>query len=177
MYCRRDKGNVKMKLNHYYKIISYFIITVVILSFFSITTNGADNNTKETNKLPMLWDFGAKKCIPCKRMAPILDQMAEEYKNHFIVKFTDVWIPKNVQEAKEYKITSIPTQIFFDKNGKELWRHVGFISKDDILEKWNSLGYNFIMPKAKCVSVDNKKIEDKNLKNHPKIKTPKVESN
>ena len=52
-------------------------------------------------------------------------------------------MPENVNEAKEHGISSIPTQIFFDKDGKELWRHVGYISKEDILGKWKSLGNDF----------------------------------
>jgi thioredoxin 1 len=143
MYGRRNKRNAEMKLIHHYKIFCYFTAVAIIISFFLCITNGADTDAKEAGKLPMLLDFGAKKCIPCKKMKPLLDQITEEHKEHFIVKFTDVWIPGNVQEAKKYKITSIPTQIFLDKNGKELWRHVGYISKEDIVEKWKSLGYSF----------------------------------
>ena len=143
MHSRRDKRNVEMRRIHYYKSLCCFTATAVIILFFSCITFGADISIKEAGKFPILWDFGAEKCIPCKKMAPILDQMAKEYKDRFIVKFTDVWMPENAQEAKEYKISSIPTQIFLDKNGKELWRHVGFISKEDILAKWKSLGYDF----------------------------------
>jgi thioredoxin 1 len=98
---------------------------------------------KKEEKLPQLIDLGAKKCIPCKMMAPILDELGKEYKGILIVKFIDVWMPENAAEAKKYKISSIPTQIFFDKEGKELWRHVGFISKKDLLKKWKELGYDF----------------------------------
>ena len=132
-----------MKQIRYYKILSRFAAVAIIISFFSCIASGADTDTKEAYKLPMLWDFGSKKCISCKKMAPILDKLAKEYKESFIVKFTDVWMPENVREAKEHGISSIPTQIFLDKNGKELWRHVGYISKEDILEKWKSFGYDF----------------------------------
>ncbi len=121
-------------------------MTIAIVSSFSCDGNAAadiGNQKKGNNSLPMLWDFGAKKCIPCKKMAPLLDKLAEEYKGRFIVKFTDVWMSENVQLAKQHGIQSIPTQIFFDENEKELWRHVGFFSKDNILSKWKSLGYDF----------------------------------
>jgi len=91
----------------------------------------------------MLIDLGAKKCIPCKMMAPILDELTKEYEGMFMVKFIDVWQKENASEAEKYKIESIPTQIFFDENGKELWRHTGFISKADILKKWKELGCDF----------------------------------
>lgn len=93
--------------------------------------------------LPKLVDLGAKKCIPCKRMAPILDELAKEYKGMFDVEFIDVWQPENKEKAKAHAIASIPTQIFFDASGKELWRHEGFISKEDILKKWKELGFTF----------------------------------
>jgi thioredoxin 1 len=118
---------------------SIFVLSMltVLISFSCIA------ETNNNDKRPMLWDFGAKKCMPCIKMVPILDQLSVEYKDYFTVKFTDVWISKNIREAKNFGIESIPTQIFFDKNSKELWRHTGYISKKDILSKWKSLGYDF----------------------------------
>lgn len=105
-------------------------------------------------KLPKLLDLGAKKCIPCKKMAPILEQMEKEYKGILDVEFIDVWQPKNKEKAMKHRIQTIPTQIFFDADGKELWRHIGFISKEDLLAKWKELGYEF-----KVVSGDAAKLE------------------
>ena len=87
---------------------------------------------------PRLLDLGAGKCIPCKMMAPILDELKEEYAGRLDVEFIDVW--QNRDAAGQYGIESIPTQIFFDASGKELYRHQGFIAKDDILKKWQALG-------------------------------------
>lgn len=99
-------------------------------------------------KLPKLVDLGAKKCIPCKKMAPILDELTSEYAGIMDVEFIDVWQEENVPKAQKYGIESIPTQIFLDADGKELWRHEGFISKEDILEKLKSLGYDLIKMKS-----------------------------
>ncbi len=104
------------------------------------TTNEPTATAKVEQVLPKLVDLGAKKCIPCKKMAPILDELTEEYKGVFDVVFIDVWQPENKAEAQKYGIQSIPTQIFFDANGKELGRHEGFISKEDILKKWKAFG-------------------------------------
>jgi len=90
------------------------------------------------NLLPRLVDLGAGKCIPCKAMAPILEQLKTEYKDKFEVVFIDVW--ENPAAAEPYKINLIPTQIFFDKDGKELFRHEGFFAKEDILAKWKEFG-------------------------------------
>ena len=88
--------------------------------------------------LPRLVDLGAGKCIPCKAMAPILEELRKEYAEVFEVVFIDVW--ENPAAAKPYNINLIPTQIFFDAEGKELWRHEGFLAKADILAKWKELG-------------------------------------
>jgi thioredoxin 1 len=87
---------------------------------------------------PRLLDLGATKCIPCKKMAPILEELKQEYVGRMDVEFIDVW--QNRDAAGQYGIESIPTQIFFDAAGKELYRHQGFYAKDDILKKWNELG-------------------------------------
>jgi len=100
-------------------------------------------------KLPLLLDLGAKKCIPCKMLAPILDELAKEYAGVLEVKFVDVWDEANAKEAEKHKIQTIPTQIYFDKDGKELWRHEGFISKEDLLKQWRALGYDFDALKKK----------------------------
>jgi len=88
--------------------------------------------------LPKLLDLGAGKCIPCKMMAPILEELKKEYAGKLEVEFIDVW--KNPDAGRQYGIEVIPTQIFYDTNGKELFRHIGFFAKEDILAKWKELG-------------------------------------
>jgi len=88
--------------------------------------------------LPRLVDLGADKCIPCKMMAPILDELASEYKGQMEVVFIDVW--KDRAAGEKYGIRAIPTQIFYSADGKELFRHTGFYPKADILAKWAELG-------------------------------------
>ncbi len=90
-------------------------------------------------KLPRVVDVGADKCVPCIMMAPELEKLKKEYAGALEVEFVDVW--KRPHDADSYKVRSIPTQIFYDTSGKELARHVGFISKDDILAKFKELGY------------------------------------
>ena len=100
-----------------------------------------ESNKNETVKpMPRLVDLGAGKCIPCKLMAPILEELKVEYADTFKVEFIDVW--ENPEEAKKYGIKLIPTQIFYDTSGKELFRHEGFFSREDILAKWQEFGVN-----------------------------------
>ena len=107
------------------------------------TTNAATAPAKQP--LPKLLDLGANKCIPCKAMAPILEELKKEYAGKLTVEFIDVW--KNPDAGKPYGIRMIPTQIFFDAGGKELFRHTGFFGKDDILAKWKEFGVD--LKKAK----------------------------
>ncbi|MFA6103916.1 MAG: thioredoxin family protein [Victivallaceae bacterium] len=108
----------------------------------SSTTAGKDAPAVKA-RLPKLLDLGAKKCIPCKMMAPILEELTKEYAGVMEVEFIDVWQKENAEKAQKYNIQSIPTQIMFDADGKELWRHEGFISREDIFKKWKELGYDF----------------------------------
>ena len=88
--------------------------------------------------LPRLVDLGAGKCIPCKQMAPILEELKKEYAGRMEVVFIDVW--KNPDAGKAYGVEMIPTQIFYDASGTELFRHTGFFGREDILGKWKELG-------------------------------------
>ena len=88
--------------------------------------------------LPVLIDIGAGTCIPCKLMAPILEDLKKELRGKVTVQFLD--LNKNPKFAQEYGISVMPTQIFYDASGKELFRHEGFFSKEDILAKWKELG-------------------------------------
>lgn len=93
---------------------------------------------------PRLVDLGADRCIPCKMMAPILAQLAKDYAGQLDVVFIDVW--KNKEEGERYGIRVIPTQIFFDTEGQERFRHEGFMSKAQILAKWKELGVELKAP-------------------------------
>lgn len=124
---------------------SIFAVMVALL-FMCMFCGGAE----PVAKLPRLVDFGAKKCIPCKKMAPLLVELSREYSGIMTVEFIDVWEKENVVKADKYNISSIPTQIFFSADGKELWRHEGFIAKADILKQWKLLGYDLAaMKKAR----------------------------
>ena len=83
-------------------------------------------------------DLGAKSCIPCKMMAPIMEKLEKDYKDKAAILFIDVW--KEPDQAKRFGIRTIPTQIFYDKEGKEVYRHVGFMSEDAIVAQLKKMG-------------------------------------
>lgn len=104
----------------------------------AVATVAASAGDSPVVTLPTLLDLGATKCIPCKMMAPILEELKVEYANQLKVVFIDVW--QNPEASKAHNINLIPTQIFLDAEGKELYRHEGFFAKADILAKWKELG-------------------------------------
>ena len=91
--------------------------------------------------LPRLLDLGAHKCIPCQKMAPLLKELTSAYEGQMEVEFIDVW--QDQAAGQKYGISTIPTQIFYGSDGKELFRHAGFYSKKEILAKWAEFGYEF----------------------------------
>lgn len=99
---------------------------------------------KARTPLPRLLDLGATKCIPCKMMVPVLDELTKEYKGQLDVKFIDVW--KDPSAAQKYKVQTIPCQIFFDAKGKEVYRHVGYFPKEDILKAFKDHGIKLKAP-------------------------------
>ncbi len=89
-------------------------------------------------KLPKMVDLGRNTCIPCKMMAPILDELKKEYEGRAIIEVID--LREDMDAARRYRIRVIPTQIFFDADGKEVWRHEGYMPKDQIVAKLAELG-------------------------------------
>ncbi|MFO7595328.1 MAG: thioredoxin domain-containing protein [Desulfocurvibacter africanus] len=83
-------------------------------------------------------DLGAKSCIPCKMMEPILAELEKEYEGRAAIVFIDVY--KHHEQVERFDLRAIPTQIFFDKNGREVKRHMGFMDKASIEAELAKLG-------------------------------------
>jgi thioredoxin 1 len=87
---------------------------------------------------PSLVDFGSTGCVPCDMMAPILETLREKYNGKVDVLF--IHVGQEPILASRYGIQSIPLQIFFDKTGKEVFRHVGFFPQEQIEKKLSEMG-------------------------------------
>ena len=87
---------------------------------------------------PTVIDLGARSCIPCKKMAPILESMSGEYRGKANILFVDVH--EDQEAAKKFRVQMIPTQIFFNAQGKEVKRHIGFMDKTGILKELKIAG-------------------------------------
>jgi thioredoxin 1 len=87
---------------------------------------------------PTVIDLGARTCIPCKKMAPILESMSKEYQGKANVLFIDVHADQ--ETARKLRVQMIPTQIFYNTLGKEVRRHTGFMDRADILKELKTAG-------------------------------------
>lgn len=101
-----------------------------------IVTNNLDLDFSK-HKVTFI-EIGADRCIPCRAMQPIMKEIAAEYAGKVQVIFYDVW--KDPRPARKYGIQLIPTQVFIDQSGKEIFRHVGFFPKEEILSMLKDKG-------------------------------------
>jgi thioredoxin 1 len=131
-------------LPFYLKRAIWLIFSGLLLIFNTVTCVYASDPTPESLlKLPVpgmvtMIDLGAKKCIPCKMMAPIMEKMEKKYEGKAAIVFIDVW--EHREQARRFGIRAIPTQIFYDGTGKEIYRHVGFMAEKDIVDMLKKLG-------------------------------------
>jgi thioredoxin 1 len=124
-----------MRLNR----IGLFAGSVAFILVFSFSVSLAEDFSKVPAKgVVTMVDLGAKKCIPCKMMAPILAKLEKAYAGKAAIVFIDVW--ENKDQAPRFKVRVIPTQIFFNAKGKEVFRHVGFFDEKSIVEQLNKMG-------------------------------------
>jgi thioredoxin 1 len=123
------------------KAVSAAAVWVVLLGFVVMTY--AEEKMEKQGQVPVrgmvtMVDLGARSCIPCKMMAPVLEKLEKEYKGQAAIVFIDVWQDRS--QVERFGIRAIPTQIFFDKNGQEVYRHVGFMPEDAIVGQLEKMG-------------------------------------
>jgi thioredoxin 1 len=85
----------------------------------------------ETPKIQFI-ELGSVNCIPCRQMQPVMKSIEAKYSPQVKVIFYDVWTPEQSKYARLYSIRVIPTQVFLDGSGKEIFRHQGFFPQKDL---------------------------------------------
>jgi len=128
---------VYMKSNLRFQTTTGLMFLLILLGLFTLSCS-AEKSAGEIPEIPAkgkvtMVDIGANECIPCKMMAPIMEELESEYHHtgKAAIYFIDVW--KNREQGRRFGIRSIPTQIFYDKDGNEVQRHEGFMQKKDIV--------------------------------------------
>ncbi|MBL0225154.1 MAG: thioredoxin family protein [Geobacteraceae bacterium] len=121
-----------------------FLAVLILLSPFCLahaelpSASALAINQALSSGKPTVIDLGARSCIPCKKMAPILESLSSEYRSKAGVLFIDVH--EDQDAAKRFRVQMIPTQIFFDAKGREVSRHMGFMDKEALLKGLKSAG-------------------------------------
>jgi thioredoxin 1 len=127
--------------------LGFFLLLAVMGALrFQFSGKAAETKVQESHEainvpvkgMATMVDLGANECIPCKMMVPVMEKVEKKYKGKAAIVFIDVW--KNKEPAKRFGIRAIPTQIFFDKGGKEIYRHEGFMGETDIDRIFEKMG-------------------------------------
>ncbi|MDA3971380.1 MAG: thioredoxin family protein [Desulfobulbaceae bacterium] len=110
------------------------IFAILCLLFVTVPAMAEDTAAKvPVPGMVTMVDLGSHSCIPCKMMEPILDKLRTEYAGRAAIVFIDVWEHK--EQAKRFKISTIPTQVFYDAKGQEVYRHQGFMNEEAIIKQ------------------------------------------
>ena len=123
------------------KRVSEIIVLIIFMFFFVVSASpafSAGHKNVPVKGMVTMVDLGAASCIPCKMMAPILDKLEKRYQGKAAVVFID--LRYNREALQRFEVQAIPTQIFFDKNGREISRHIGFMSEEAIVARLKSMG-------------------------------------
>lgn len=126
-----------MKINTM-KIKLICFTTFTLFLFFVSPVYSASQAEIPVKGMVTMVDLGATKCIPCKMMAPILEKLTKQYEGHAAIIFIDVW--EDNSQGRKFGVRSIPTQIFYDKDGKEVYRHQGFLAEEAIINQLARMG-------------------------------------
>lgn len=133
------------------KIIALVMMVLIVVGLFVLKSEKSSvegslvfqqyvQNAKG-ERLPRMLEFGSTSCVPCKMMEPVLLSLQKKYANQLSTEFFNVENAGAI--ANSFKVTIIPTQVFLDPQGKELFRHEGYFPEEDIIKKWQELGYKF----------------------------------
>lgn len=113
-----------------------------------VDVNQQLNKVNSDTAKPMITfvELGSVRCIPCRMMQPVMKAIEEKYGDQIKVVFYDVWKSDQRKYAEEYNIQIIPTQVFLNKDDKEIFRHEGFFPEESIDEFLKEQG---LTPKEK----------------------------
>jgi thioredoxin 1 len=114
-----------------------WLMLVMGLLFLCQTMPGWCQSSPPPKAKPALYEFGAGYCHSCKEMEKVMVELKTSHSDQ--VEFRMVYVDKERELFKQYKIMLIPTQVFLDASGKEVDRHIGPLSKEEVLQKLREL--------------------------------------
>jgi thioredoxin 1 len=117
------------------KTLSAIAMLIILLISTNLNSQAEESKAKIT-----FIELGSVNCIPCKKMQPIMKSLEKKYGEQLKVIFYDVWSKEHKDKSAKYGVKLIPTQIFFDDRGKEIFRHEGFYPEKEIDKLLKSKG-------------------------------------
>ncbi len=115
--------------------MNFKIVLLILVIFFGVSQISFSQTKSENKQYKVTFiELGSVKCIPCQKMEGVMDSIRKNYPKDVNVIFYDVWTEAGKPYAKQYKVKSIPTQVFLDQNGKEYYRHVGYFPKEEVIK-------------------------------------------
>jgi thioredoxin 1 len=119
------------------------LLLVVVSGFMGWSTGPAWCETPAPAKSrPAIYDFGSGRCLTCREMEKILEAVKGQYGKQLEVRL--IYVDRDKDLARQYKVMLIPTQVFVDASGQEVFRHLGLFPKDKLVKKLQEL--KFIKP-------------------------------
>jgi thioredoxin 1 len=88
---------------------------------------------------PILYDFGLGRCFSCQQMEKILAALKTRYGSQVDIRL--VYVDQDRDLARRYKVVLIPTQVFLDASGQEVFRHMGLFAQDQLVKKLQELKF------------------------------------
>lgn len=125
------------------RVLLTMTLPLIFFLFFACDSIADSVQEVPVKGMVTMIDLGAKKCIPCKMMIPIMQNIETAYKGKAAIVFIDVWEHRN--QTTRFGIRLIPTQIFFDKAGKEVYRHEGFMKEAAIVGQLEKIGVEKVL--------------------------------
>ena|SRR3990172_40890 len=122
--------------------IKFAVLIVLFLLSIASCSNAGDidgvlNKAKAEGKIVML-ELGSVGCIPCEQMKPVMQKLRETYTDKLEVIFIDV--RQDNKTGRRFGVHMIPTQVFLDKDGKEIHRHIGFYAYEEVVPVLKKVG-------------------------------------
>ena len=116
------------------KVLFISVILLIAATQINWTHSEKKQNKTQSNPKVTFIELGSVRCIPCKKMEPVLENIRKKYPKDVKVVSHDVWTEKGKPFASKYGIKLIPTQVFLDKTGKEYYRHQGFFPEKEVIK-------------------------------------------
>ncbi len=113
------------------------LLLLICAALLLITAQAYADKDVPARGMVTMADIGSTTCIPCKMMEPVMENLRAAYKGRAAIIFVN--IDKHPAAGREYGLRAIPTQIFYNNQGVEKWRHVGFLNQKQAAAKLDEL--------------------------------------